>query len=205
MGRHRRLALLALALLLAAAPAAADELDDLIGSVEAVVNEVADKAAEVFKKRFPEVAKCECSRHACASEFDASDKCHQELGDAELCGDCPGQKLDFSKSFVLTPPLTDLEDLDPSMKDSICTFRGMDDVFAGAKDEFGIRAWTYIATTNGVMRAWPGHAMERGEDVPAGEGDEELGNCLPYDPRLRPWYVAATSGPKDVVLVIDTS
>ncbi len=26
-----------------------------------------------------------------------------------------------------------------------------------------------------------------------------------YDPRVRPWYVAASSGPKDVVLILDTS
>ena len=24
-----------------------------------------------------------------------------------------------------------------------------------------------------------------------------------YDPRTRPWYIAATSGPKDVVIVLD--
>lgn len=24
-----------------------------------------------------------------------------------------------------------------------------------------------------------------------------------YDPRLRPWYIAATSGPKDVVIILD--
>ena len=29
--------------------------------------------------------------------------------------------------------------------------------------------------------------------------------CGVYDPRRRPWFVAASSGPKDVVLVIDTS
>ena len=25
-----------------------------------------------------------------------------------------------------------------------------------------------------------------------------------YDPRKRPWYVSASSGPKDIVLVLDT-
>ena len=29
--------------------------------------------------------------------------------------------------------------------------------------------------------------------------------CGVYDPRRRPWYVAASSGPKDVVLVLDVS
>ena len=30
--------------------------------------------------------------------------------------------------------------------------------------------------------------------------------CLgPYDPRFRPWYATAASGPKDVLIVIDSS
>ena len=29
--------------------------------------------------------------------------------------------------------------------------------------------------------------------------------CGTYDPRIRPWYVAASSGPKDVVLILDVS
>ena len=70
-----------------------DELDDLIMSVEAVVNQVADNATIAFLRRFPEVFACECSPHACASEFMVTDTCHQELGDAELCGSCTGQKV----------------------------------------------------------------------------------------------------------------
>lgn len=30
-------------------------------------------------------------------------------------------------------------------------------------------------------------------------------NCGDYDPRVRPWYVAASSGPKDVVVIVDIS
>ena len=30
-------------------------------------------------------------------------------------------------------------------------------------------------------------------------------NCTGFDPRTRPWYVAASSGPKNVVLILDTS
>lgn len=29
--------------------------------------------------------------------------------------------------------------------------------------------------------------------------------CGADDPRIRPWYVAASSGPKDVVIVLDVS
>ena len=30
-------------------------------------------------------------------------------------------------------------------------------------------------------------------------------NCGEYDPRFRPWYVAATTGRKNVILMIDVS
>eukprot|EP00803_Ostreobium_quekettii_P004953 evm.model.scf_2980.1 EVM.evm.TU.scf_2980.1 scf_2980:6668-10390(-) len=182
-----------------------DELDDLLDSVENVVNQVALEASNEFRSRFSTVPKCACTPHACGSVFSASDTCHMELGDSETCGECKGQKLDFNNSFVLTPELVDVEDMKADVKDAICTFHDMDKIFSKAKDDFGIKAWTYLATTNGVMRNWPGHAHERGEGVDPEEADPRLGDCKKYDPRFRPWYSAATSGPKDVVLVIDTS
>jgi len=114
-------------------------------------------------------------------------------------------QLSFEESFILTPPTVDIQNTSADVKDSICTFRGLDDVFSEVKDDLGIRAWSYVATTNGVMRNWPGHAHERGEDVSPELADPNLEDCRIYDPRIRPWYAAATSGPKDVVLVVDTS
>lgn len=51
-------------------------------------------------------------------------------------------------------------------------------------------SWTYFAGHNAVFRQIPARHQEQ---------------CGQYDPRRRPWFVAASSGPKDVVLVIDTS
>ena len=31
------------------------------------------------------------------------------------------------------------------------------------------------------------------------------GNCNEFDPRIRPWYVAASSGPKNIIMVLDKS
>jgi hypothetical protein len=47
---------------------------------------------------------------------------------------------------------------------------------------------TYFGADNGLFRQTP--ALGRKD-------------CGSYDPRIRPWFVAAASGPKDVVLVID--
>ena len=40
---------------------------------------------------------------------------------------------------------------------------------------------------------------------PASRQLDEDGDCIDYDPRFRPWYVAATSGAKNVILLIDVS
>jgi Mg-chelatase subunit ChlD len=48
----------------------------------------------------------------------------------------------------------------------------------------------YFGSSTGAFRIIPGHHSE---------------TCGQFDPRRRPWFVAASSGPKDVVLVIDVS
>ena len=52
----------------------------------------------------------------------------------------------------------------------------------------------YIGTSLGSFRSYP-----------ASRQLDEEGNCQDYDPRYRPWYVTATSGAKNVILMIDTS
>lgn len=50
----------------------------------------------------------------------------------------------------------------------------------------------YYGSSNGVFRMYPAAT------------DKCVDNDSTYDPRVRPWYVAASSGPKDIVLVLDT-
>ena len=51
-------------------------------------------------------------------------------------------------------------------------------------------SWTYFGAHNGLFRKIPAIHQEV---------------CGLYDARRRPWFVAASSGPKDVLIVIDTS
>lgn len=47
----------------------------------------------------------------------------------------------------------------------------------------------YIGTSLGSFRSYP-----------------SVGGCYnDYDPRFRPWYVSATAGAKNVIMIIDTS
>jgi len=51
-------------------------------------------------------------------------------------------------------------------------------------------SWSYFGAHDGVFRMIPAFHQEE---------------CGLFDPRRRPWFVAASSGPKDVVLVLDVS
>lgn len=53
----------------------------------------------------------------------------------------------------------------------------------------------YVGTSSGVHRIYPGQRSLHDED----------GRCDPCDPRLRPWYASAASGPLDVAVVADRS
>ena len=56
-------------------------------------------------------------------------------------------------------------------------------------------------TRDGHFRTYPSSAWPRkGEHE-----DKSLGSCAFYDPRQRPWYMGASTGPKDIVLIVDKS
>ncbi|KAL3827394.1 hypothetical protein ACHAXA_003128 [Cyclostephanos tholiformis] len=61
--------------------------------------------------------------------------------------------------------------------------------------EYNIQpSWAYFGADNGLYRAVPAIHQRFCGDL---GGD--------YDPRRRPWFVAASSGPKDVIILIDVS
>jgi hypothetical protein len=56
--------------------------------------------------------------------------------------------------------------------------------------------WHFFGTERGSQVSWPARLW----------GFDKEGQCgVDFDPRLRPWYTAGAAGPKDVILVIDTS
>ncbi len=56
-----------------------------------------------------------------------------------------------------------------------------------------ISRWQYFGSMAGLSRLYPGREWDT----------NFAGFYNDYDPRLRPWYIAATSGPKDIVIVLD--
>jgi hypothetical protein len=52
----------------------------------------------------------------------------------------------------------------------------------------------YVGSNRGLFREYPGNY----------HGDDS-NKCGDYDPRYRPWYTAAASGAKNVIILIDKS
>lgn len=69
----------------------------------------------------------------------------------------------------------------------ICVTEVLDSVFKNNDPERNL-PWQYVGLNSGYHRQYP--ASRRTSD---------------YDPRSRPWYTGASSGPKDVVLILDVS
>jgi len=179
-----------------------DESLRVIEQKEEIVRRLAASTAELHRTRAFAVANCECSVHSCAFEFPGA-KCYDILGGLpSLCGEeCDGQLIDFNSTIVRMPPGTDPNDMDASLKESICTYKGLEPLFFSLYPD--AYAWTYIGTFDGHFRRWP--AAGRDHDKNNENGEPLLHWCSPYDARTRPWYIAASTGPKDIVFVIDKS
>ena len=82
-------------------------------------------------------------------------------------------------------------------KETICYGRRLDDFFVKQNKinketkKYGERLPAmYFGAHNGIMRLFPALQSK---------------SCNTYDPRKRPWYIAASSGPKDIIIILDVS
>ncbi|GAX26355.1 voltage-dependent calcium channel alpha-2/delta-4 [Fistulifera solaris] len=108
---------------------------------------------------------------------------------------CPGY-VDFTTSVYSIAPGT--AETDPLVYETICWTRHMNEwlIQRNERDrafweDLGINPGAmYFGSTTGVFRYYPGRRTK---------------DCGTYDPRPRPWNVAPSSGPKNIVLVLDKS
>ena len=137
-----------------------------------------------------------CAIDACESSFIGHDnsgvETTQKFGYPTVCGNCAEQTsryLDFKHSAVTNADLTYKTTGLSERQELACWTSQFDTDWVNLQNT-GSLTWQYFATPMGLMRTFPGYAQE---------------TCTSYDPRVRSWFVAATTGPKDVVVVIDVS
>ena len=177
-----------------------DDVLRLIDSNVDIVNRLADAAVADYADRCSgSVNGDPCSQAACQNRLEGG-RATTQFGKpvittfrGQCTHECSTRRLDFDKSAIRLPSNnpTGVTGQDETT-DNHWT-RNLDEDFRsqlGNSIETITLRWQYIGTPSGLFRGYPGDAQE---------------TCASYDPRIRPWYVAATSGPKNVILVIDVS
>ena len=187
-----------------------DKLREIIDQNSDIVKRLSNETEKIYMNRceYENVTECldmqedHCSLLACKNRYYDRGKCVKDkFGTVEIttfqgnCShNCTLRRLLFSDS-VLTFPAEDLRKVESTQVASeICWSRELEPLFQLKADLHtlgpGTLRWQYIGMPTGLFRLFPGNV-----DV----------TCSGYDPRVRPWYVAATNGPLNVILVLDTS
>jgi hypothetical protein len=93
---------------------------------------------------------------------------------------------------------------DPNIQQDVLWSAALDAVFRDNLQVDPTIKWQYFGSKSGMFRTFPGKRWS----VPASANTTELMRSGPtntYDPRFRPWFVASATGPKDLLILLDTS
>ena len=139
----------------------------------------------------------------CGSNLPASlnPVCDRSLGDTKGCS-CKGKSM-VQKVAVKAPNPLEEPNAHASSANVAC-FAANDAMASAYKAASGAVDYEnklmYFGSVDGVMAYYPGVLWNRGQD-----STQQL-TCDPdYNPRLRSWFLSASNGPKNVVLILDSS
>jgi len=125
---------------------------------------------------------CTCSHYDCKTTSADFDSCSTRHG-FRTCA--KGRALSYNTSMVSK---LDFSQTNVELQSTECWTQQLEPFFKANEYDTTI-TWQYIGTPQGFFRGYPGVS------------NPECG----YDPRDKTWYIAPTSGPKDIILVIDVS
>jgi uncharacterized protein YegL len=127
--------------------------------------------------------------------------CSKILGNTAAC-ECQGKKV---VQKVAVKALDPAIDANGQRKASIvgCFAAGasMEAAFQAASGESDYdNKLMYFGSVDGVMAYYPGVLWARSQDY---YGEKSCG--ADYDPRRRPWFLSGSTGPKNVIFILDSS
>lgn len=179
----------------------------LVAKIEDDAKELARKVEEVYSKRcdVSHLSNCVDSNYDhCLSRFPAVTCPADAAFRTPNCGDHESCSALYSYQVSsVALPAEEIKTLDGNPTDvqvieTVCFTKDLDEYFV-AKLEADANFWKefggqpsamYFGSTTGAFRIFPAR------QYPA---------CGQYDPRIRPWYVAAGSGPKNIIMILDKS
>ena len=171
-----------------------DDLSTFQTEMENKVKGLAKKMEKLFARRCNEdITDCQVkSWDECIGTSEKT--CFEDFPKAESCL-TPGAYLS-QETAIRFPKNVNTSQLTAEDKQFVCTSALMEDTFKdlddGREKRYG-RA--YVGSYLGSFRSYPASRPV----------DPETQECTDYDPRYRPWYTIATSGAKNVILMIDVS
>ena len=134
---------------------------------------------------------------SCSAELE-DPFCHFNYGNSRGCGCDKGRTIDSKNSVVKTSPK--LLASDYSVKRTACEAKHIRSNLADMYNsmiEKGDAKWLFYGSKDGVLINFPGIVWD--ENV----NDNHCG--ADYDARIRPWHMTAATGPKNLILILDTS
>jgi len=163
---------------------------NLQGVLNSIESEITLKAQKI-KQSLINKCKADCSlsyescikediQMTCIKDFitDECDECNKETPGVILSG--------ISDVKLANKYFPQVEKNNVGVKELVCATQTAESALKGTVNPS--MKWQYIATYNGVFRSFPG-----------------IKNCAQYDPRLRSWYVGASTGAKNLIIVMDIS
>eukprot|EP00761_Pharyngomonas_kirbyi_P010550 gb/GECH01010570.1/.p1 GENE.gb/GECH01010570.1/~~gb/GECH01010570.1/.p1 ORF type:complete len:1003 (+),score=253.65 gb/GECH01010570.1/:1-3009(+) len=157
------------------------QLDDLVKEKNQVVRDLESTLSESIQNYVREGDN--------PSYIDASDEQDLQQLDLKENPRFP-KKVDVDKSVVKFAPGVSPEN--QAVKDMLFMTQELQPVF---EDNLQKTTWQYFGSSEGFFHQYPGARWSKND-----QGEFEQ-----FDPRFRAWYVGASSGPKDVILLIDIS
>jgi len=168
-------------------------LEQVIQEKEADVKAIAASAETSWSQRCLLTNCNTCSNNQCTDDPPSSTQCMTDFGALNSCT-CPGRNIDVnSVVHIVNSKIRGSTGLDEKQKYAVCSLKKMEPDFVRLyKASVNVPSWRYFGHSTGVHINHPNRVGSSGL-------------CSSYDPRKRPWYIAASSGPKDVIIVIDIS
>ena len=116
-----------------AQPVVPDAIQRFAELEEQLVIDSVAVATELHARRVQLIRDCECSRHACANDFPDAEcivglETHNSICE-NLGKKGEGRIVDFEMSIFRTPPGEKVYDLAHSIKENICIYKNMDDLW----------------------------------------------------------------------------
>ena len=108
-----------------------------------------------------------------------------------MCGCLPGVWQGLEQSTVQIPPGIDFSNSHTQL--FLCSTQQLDAIFAAGYEE-GTGKREYLADVFGVTRVFPGQVQNRTDE-----------KCEPFEVQTKSWFVSASIGPKNIVIILDRS